>query len=227
MTKTKIKKALAILALWALVSTNFWVAIAAQIGTGTVTWTTSFDSAINWDWTYTTWSASGSISWIVVTATVEPVLNMTISTWAINLWVLWTSDFSTWSVNLEIWTNAINWVVVTARSNSGWLANTSDNSIIINDDTQAGFQDWVAENYKFSSSTWATADSTISWFNATATLDTEVNENTTEHTVYTSNKPEQNDQVNDVVFTVSAKANAQTPAWSYQDTITFTVTWNF
>ena len=54
-----------------------------------------------------------------------------------------------------------------------------------------------------------------------------LNDNSSEHTVYTSNKPEQLSGVDDILFSVSAKANAQTAAGNYQDTITFTVTGNF
>lgn len=225
--KTKTKRVLAYIALWALLSLNIWTSLAAtQIGTGSVTWDAWFDSAIIWDDSFP-WTASWSVSWIVVTATVDPTLNMTISTGAIDLWTLNTATYSTWTLDIEIWTNAVNWVTVTARSSSWWLANVTDNSIIINDDTQVGFQDWIAESYRFASAMNAATDSSFAGITQTANLSSEINENTTEHTVYTSDKPEQDDGVNDVTFSVSAKSNAQTPAWSYQDTITFTVTGNF
>jgi len=197
---------------------------ATQIGTGTVTGDSSFDSPINWDGTYgNTANASGSVSNILVTATVEPTLNMEISTWTIDLWTLEAWVESTGSLFIEIGTNAANGASITARSQSGWLTNTSDNSIQINDLTDDG----VAESYKFYSQTWATADSTVSGFSQDASLDTEVDDNTTEHTVYTSNKPQKKDQVNDVEFIVGATIDDQTPAGDYEDHITFTVTGNF
>jgi hypothetical protein len=53
--------------------------------------------------------------------------------------------------------------------------------------------DGVAESYKFASAIDAATDSTVSGFTQSATLDTEVDDNTTEHTVYTSNKPQAKD----------------------------------
>ncbi len=226
MIKTKIKKAMAVTGISAItIATLGASAFAAQqIGTGSVTWTTSFDSPINWDWTYgNTANASGSVANILVTASVDPTLNMEISTGTLNLGTLVAWTESTGSVNIEIGTNAANWASITARSQSGWLTNTSDNSIQINDLTADG----VAESYKFYSQTWATADSTVTWFSQTANANTEVDDNTTEHVIYTSNKPQAKDWVNDVVFTVWATANAQTPAGNYEDHITFTVTGNF
>ncbi len=226
MIKTKIKKAMAFAGISAItIATLGTSAFAAtQIGTGTVTGDSSFDSPINWDGTYgNTGNASGSVSNILVTATVEPTLNMEISTWTIDLGTLIAGTESTGSVNIEIGTNAANGASITARSQSGWLTNTADNTIQINDLTT----DWVAESYKFYSATWATADSTVSGFSQTANANTEVDSNTTENTIYTSNKPQDKNGVNDVVFTVWATANAQTPAWNYEDHITFTVTGNF
>lgn len=223
--KTKIKKALAWVAISALIVAPFssTFAAASQIGTGSVSWTWAFNSAIMWDWNFP-WSASWTVSWIVVTATVTPVLNMALSTDLINLWALNSSTYSSWSLNIEIWTNAVGWVVVTAKSNSGWLTNTTDNAIQINNLST----DWVAENYKFASSTWAASDSSYSSFNVTNLLSaTEINTVGQTQTIYTTNKPEQTNGINDINFEVSAKSNAETPSWSYQDTINFTVSWTF
>ena len=224
MIKTKIKKAIALAGIAAITTASLGTAFAAQIGTGSVTGDASFDSPINWDGTYgNAGNASGSVSNILVTATVEPTLNMEISSGSINLWTLVAGTESTGSVNIEIGTNAADGVSITARSQSGWLTNTSDNSIQINDLTADG----VAESYKFKSAIWAATDSTVSGFTQDASLDTEVDNNTTEHTIYTSNKAQAKNGVNDLVFTVAATADAQTPAWDYEDHITFTVTGNF
>jgi len=224
MIKTKIKKAIAIAGIAAITTASLGTAFAAQIGTGSVTWDNSFDSPINWDGTYgNNNNASGSVSDIIVTATVEPSLNMEISTGAIDLGNLVPGTESKGELFIEIGTNAANGASITARSQSGGLTNTTDNSIQINDLTDDG----IAESYKFYSETAAAADSTVSGFTQDASLDTEVDDNTTEHTVYTSNKPQSKDQVNDIKFTVGATVNDQTAAGNYQDKITFTVTGNF
>ena len=225
MIKTKIKKALAILALGALATTNFSGTFAAQIGTGSVVGDATFDSAIIWDDTFPG-TATGTVSGIVVTADIAPTLNMTISTGAIALGTLSSAAYSTWSLDIEIGTNALNGVSITARSGSGGLANTSDNTVVINDDLGA-ITDGTADSYLFTSALNAASDSTTVGYTQSATLSSEVNDNTTEHTVYTTNKPEQDNGVNDVTFSVSAQPNAQTAAWNYQDTITFTVVGNF
>lgn len=218
--KTKIKKAL----IWASVSALIALpafAAPSQIGTWSVTWSWAFNSAIMWDWEFP-WTASGTVSWIVVTATVTPTLNMSISSWSIDLWALNSSTYSTWSIGMEIWTNAVGWVVVTAKSNSWWLTNTANWSIQINNLVA----DWIGESYKFTSTlSWA-LDSTVVWYTRASSLSTEIAD-TTAQTIYTTNKPEQATWVDDVKFDVSAKIDPQTPAWSYRDTINFTVSWTF
>lgn len=227
MIKTKIKKLIAIAIIVSMVTWFLGISAsyaATQIGTGSVTGTWSFNSSINWNDTFgNTANASGSVSNIVVTATVVPSLNMEISTGAINLWNLQAGVEVTGDLKLEIWTNAANGVTITARSSSGGLTNTSDNSVQLNSLTTDG----VSESYKFVSVIDATTDSTVSGFTQSATLNTEVNNNTTEHTVYTSNKPQATNGVNDIKFSVKATADAQTPAGLYEDRITFTVTGNF
>jgi len=223
MIKTKIKKVLAVIALWAIATTNVASVFAANIGTGSVSGTTAFDSAVIWDNNFPG-TATGTVSGIVVTATIAPTLNMAISTWAISLWSLTSAAYSTGSLNIEIGTNAVNWVNVTAKSSSGWLTNTSDNAIQINSLATDG----AADSYIFTSSTWATSDSTAVGYTQTANLSTEITTNTIEHTIYTTNKPEQTSgTIDDITFSVSAKPNAQTAAWNYQDTVTFTVVGNF
>jgi len=230
MIKTKIKKATAIAAITALTASILGLAgfatsyAATQIGTGTVTNDSSFNTSIDWDDTFgNTGNATGSITNIIVQATVVPSLNMEISTGSIDLGNLQAGIESTGSLDLEIGTNAANGVTITARSQYGGLTNTTDTSIQLNDLTTDG----VAESYVFASAINATTDSTVTGFTQSATLDTEVNNNTTEHTVYTSNKPQATNGVDDITFTVKATSNAQTPAGAYEDKITFTVTGNF
>jgi len=224
MIQTKIKKILAFIAVIGFASTNVGNVFAAtQIGTGSVDGTTTFDSAINWNGTYTANSASGSVSNIKIKAKVQPNLNMTISTGAIDLGVLEAGVASTGSLFLEIGTNAKSGVTITARSQSGGLTNVDDNAIQINDLTTDG----VAENYTWASTKNTTDDSSSSAFSASGMSAAEVDDNVTEHTVYTTNKPEATNGINDVEFVVSATTTAETPAGDYEDYVTFTVTGNF
>lgn len=229
MIKTKIKKAIALAGITAIAATSALggalnTYAATQIGTGSVTGTSAFDTAIMWDGTYTANSASGSVSNVIVTATVLPVLNMVISTGAIDLGTLTAWTTSTGSLGIEVGTNAANGVTITARSGSGGLTNTSDNTIQINDLTT----DWVADSYTFAA-TAGTHDSTVSGYTQSSDYAAvEVDSNATENTIYSTNKPEQDDATNaDVTFEVAATPNIQTSAWDYQDNITFTVTGNF
>ncbi len=218
--KTNIKKILAILSVAALTINSTYA--ATQIGTWSVSGTSSFDSAVMWN-DAIPWVATGSVSWIIVTARVLPTLNMVISTGAINLGTLNASAYSTWSLDIEVGTNAANWVNVTAKSGTGWLRSASNWSII-----NSTVTDWLAESYKFSSALNAAADSSIIWYSQTANLNTEVDNNTTAHTLYATTKPESSSWVNDLTFFVSAKIDQQTPAGTdYQDTVTLTVVWNF
>jgi len=222
MINTKIKKAAAIAAITALTMTSAFA--ATQIGTGSVTGDATFDSVINWDATFgNTANASGSVANVLIQATVAPTLNMEISTGAINLGLLAAGVESTGSLDLEIGTNAVAGASITARSQSGGLTNTTDNAVQINNLTTDG----VAESYIFASALNAASDSTVTGFTQSAALNSEVADNSTEHTVYTSDKPQATNGINDVTFTVKATADAQTPAGAYEDHVTFTVTGNF
>lgn len=226
MTQTKTKKAIAIasvsaLALTSLAGFSAMNVFAQQIGTGSITGGNS--AAINWDTTFTTGAASGSVSSVTVKARILPTLNMNISAQEIDLGDLVASQTSSGSVDIEIGTNAAAGVTVSARSGSGGLTNTSDNTIQINSSSVDG----AADAYSFQA-TALSADSTMDSFNNTlagvALIDVSDN---SEKTIYTSNKPEIIDGVDDVTFVVSANPNAQTAAGEYEDNITFTVTGNF
>jgi len=147
---------------------------------------------------------------------------MSISADTIALGLLTPGVEASGTVNLEVGTNAVSGVQITARSGSGGLTNTSDNSIQLNSLTTDG----NAESYKFSST--HTVDSTVTGFTSTGDLTAlEVNDNTTEHQIYLTNKPEITDGADDITFTVATTANAQSTAGDYQDEITFTVVGNF
>ncbi len=196
---------------------------ASQIGTGIVVWSGALTAPINWNDTFIGSSASGTINGILVTARVLPTLNMTISgSGTIALGNLSSATASTGSVNIEIGTNALNGASVTARSTNAGLTNISSGAIVINSLSVDGF----ADSYRFTSSAGVT-DSTAPGFSQTATLNTEVTDNTTNHAVYSSTKPQPLTGVDDITFSVAAQPNAQTPAGDYRDIIVMTVTGNF
>ncbi len=199
------------------------LASASQIGTGIVVWSGALTSPINWNDTFVWSSASGTINGIVVTARILPTLNMTISgSGTIALGNLSSAASSTGSVNIEIGTNAINGASVTARSTNAGLTNISSGALVINSLTADGF----ADSYGFTSSA-GTTDSTAPWFSQSAALNAQVTDNTTNHAVYSSTKPQPLTGVDDITFSVFAQPNAQTPAGDYRDIIVITVTGNF
>lgn len=217
------KKILAGATVVAVVTMNMAVVNAAVIGTGSVSGTGAFDSSINWDGAFPG-TASGSVTGIIVTASVAPTLTMEISTGSLSLGVL-SATTATASLSIEVGTNANNGVVVTAQSANGGLTSTTASGIINND---AGtITDGVAESYKFLSATGAASDSTVAGFAITGLQNTEVN-TTAAHVIYTTNKPENFTGVNDITFDVTSSIALTTPAASdYTDTLTFTVTGNF
>lgn len=224
MLQTKIKKALAIVALASIAMTGMSNTNATQIGTGSVTGSGAFDTPIDWNDLFgINSSASGSVANIKIKGRVLPSLNMEISAEEIDLGDLVPGVASNGSLDIEIGTNAVSGVSITARSQSGGLTNVSDPATQINDLTTDG----VAESYTWASTPNAVDDSSNPAFAATGLTALEVNDDTTEHTVYSSNKPESTNAVDDVEFTVSATSTAETPAGLYEDYVTFTVTGNF
>lgn len=223
MLKTKIKKAIAIASIAGIAATNLASVYAANIGTAGVSGTGAFDSNVVWNDLFPG-TATGTVSGIMVKAQVLPTLNMTLSASEIDLGTLIWGTPSTGNINIEVGTNAANWVTITARSGSGWLTNVDNNAIQINNLATDG----IAESYTFASTANA-IDSTIAGFTTTGDLtSTQINNNSTEHVIYSTNKPERfNTAVQDLTFTVAATSDAQTQAGSYEDTITFTVTGNF
>ncbi len=204
------------------VTANTSLSFASQIGTGVVLGSGALNSQINWNDTFVGASASGSINGLLVTARVLPTLNMTISgSGTIALGNLSSVSASTGSVSIEVGTNAINGASITAKSTNGGLANISSGSIMINNLSVDGF----ADSYKFLSTANAT-DSTAPGFTQSGTVNTEVS-NTSNITLYTSNKPQPLTNVDDITFSVSAQPNAQTPAGDYKDIVVVTVTGNF
>ncbi len=220
MIKTKIKKALAVAWITAIAMTNFANVFAAtNIGTAGVDNDATFDSNIVWD-DNLPGTATGSVTWVKVNAKILPTLNMTLSNSVIELGNITPGTPSSGSIDIEVGTNAANGVTITARSSNGGMVNTNSGSIMIND------VNW--DSYTFASSANA-IDSTVTGFTSTGDLTaTEVNNSTTEHIIYETNKPELDDNTNaDVTFSVEADVDTETPAGDYEDQITFTVTGNF
>ena len=194
---------------------------AIDIGTGSVTGSGGYTTNVSWNETYGVNTASGTISGLVIKAKVQPSLNMEISgSGTIDLGTLTPTGYSTGTVNIEIGTNATDGASVTASSVNGGLKNGTN---FINDQT-AG--DGVADSYVFSSASGATEDSAYS-ISETFGAATEINSSAA-YTVYTSNKPQANiGTVNDIIFSVAAKPDAQTAAGDYTDLLNVTVTGNF
>jgi hypothetical protein len=222
MMQTKTQKVVAALTLGVLAIANFSaVSAATQIGTGSVTGSGAFDTAIMWNDSFPG-TASGSVANVKIKARVLPALNMEISAEEIDLGTLTPGVAGAGSLFIEVGTNAKSGVSITARSQNGGLNNTADAATQINDLTADG----IAESYTWAS-TPGTSDSSSAAFAATGLTALEVNDNTTEHAVYTTNKGEATNAVDDVEFAVTATSTAETPAGDYEDFVTFTVTGNF
>ncbi len=222
--QTQTQKIFAAIAIFAVATTSLsGVSAATQIGTGSVTGTSAFDAAIMWDDNFPG-TASGAVTDILIKARVLPSLNMEISAEEIDLGTLVPGVPSSGSLFLEIGTNAISGVSITARSQDAGLTSLADANVQINDLTADG----VAESYTWASTPNTADDSSSPAFAATGLATAvEINDDTTEHTVYSTNKPEATDLVDDVEFTVTATTTAETPGGDYEDYATFTVTGNF
>lgn len=199
---------------------------ATNIGTGSVAGSGGLTSNVVWDDTFPG-TATGVVNGLVVKAKVKPSLNMVITgSGVIDLGYIDPANYSTGSVDIEVGTNAANGASVTAKSTNGGLRNASDATQFINSVTTAN--DPVADSYRFSSAIVGAADSAFGTFAQGAMAAIEVNNSTTAHTIYTSNKPQSlSVGTDDFSFTVAAKPDAQTPAGEYNDVVILTVTGNF
>ncbi|MDA9129342.1 hypothetical protein N9J72_02600 [Candidatus Gracilibacteria bacterium] len=224
MIQTQTKKVLAAIALVAVATTSFsGVSAATTVGTATVTGSGAFDTDIIWDDNFPG-IATASIEDIKIKARVLPSLNMEISAEEIDLGVLTPGVASNGSVFLEVGTNSVSGVSITARSQNAGLTNLATPSVQINALTTDG----VAESYTWASTPNVVNDASNLLFAATGLATAvEVINDTTEHVVYTTNKAEATNLVDDVEFVVTATTTAETPAGDYEDFATFTVIGNF
>ncbi len=198
---------------------------ATNIGTGSVVGSGALTSSVVWDDNFPG-SATGVVNGLVIKARVVPVLDMVISgSGEINLGTLSSAGYNSGSVNIEVGTNAVNGSAVTVRSTNGGLQNTSNASVYLNNLTA----DEVADSYRFTGLVNGTDDSSYAAFaqSSSITAGVEVADNTTEHILYSSNKPQKLDQVDDVTLTVSAKPDIETPAGNYRDVVVVTVSGQF
>lgn len=196
---------------------------ATIIGSGTVAGSGALTTDVTWNDSFPG-TATGTINGLVIKGRVLPVLNMAISgSGEINFGNLTSAAYSSGSVNIEVGTNATNGASVTAKSSNGGMKNASNPTYMLNNLTT----DEVADSYRFTSALDAAEDSSYGGFTQGASLTTEVADNTTSHVLYTSNKPQKLDNVDDFTFTVSAKPDIETPAGDYSDVVVVTVTGNF
>ena len=199
------------------------VSAATNIGTGSVVGSGALTQSVVWNDTFPG-TATGTINGLVIKAKIQPTLSMTIGgTGTIDLGTLSSAGYSSGAVNIEIGTNAANGAVVTAKSTNGGLKNVSDPTQFINSLAADG----AVDSYKFTSAIGGASDSSISGFVQAATLNTEVNNTTTSHVLYTSNKPQALTGLDDFTFTISAQPNAQSPAGNYTDVIQVSVVGTF
>lgn len=182
---------------------------ASNIGTGSVVGSGGLTSNVVWDDAFPG-TATGVVNGLVVTARVKPTLNMVITgSGVIDLGDLDPAGYSSGSVDIEVGTNAINGASVTARSTNGGLQNASDANTYINDATTVN--DPVADSYRYSSAILGAVDSAFGSFTQAGMAAVEVNNNSTAHPIYTSNKPQSlSVGTDDFTFTVAAQPDAQT-----------------
>lgn len=167
-------------------------------------------------------SASGSTG-VTVNATVAPILTFDVSATTLNLGALTSAGYSAQTLNLEVATNANGGATVTAASANGGLKGTaaSGNHVINDQDATLADQSYQIGSVK----TANTADLRTGSTRSDLALE-EIN-STAAKTVYDVTGPERADATADAVVTIQAQADDATPADTYQDVVTLTVTATF
>ncbi|MBX9809766.1 hypothetical protein K2X92_05240 [Candidatus Gracilibacteria bacterium] len=213
------------LIVWVIIATALTIGGASaltNIGSGTVVGSGGLTQNVVWNDVFPG-TATGTINGLVIKARIQPTLSMTISgSGEIDLGTLSSATHSTGTVNIEIGTNASAGASVTAKSTNGGLRNGTGSDYI-----NSLAVDGVPDSYRFSSALGAPTDSLFGGFVQTASLSTEVNNSTTSYVLYTSNRPQSLNGVNDLVFSVSAKPDAQSPAGNYTDVVQVSVIGSF
>lgn len=161
---------------------------------------------------------------LTVTGIVLPVLQFALEATSKDFWVL-TTSYTGVTTGVEVGTNAVNWVTVTAKSVSGGLASTTASHTIGLTGNDALYSN---ESYQFQSVV-GTTDS-VSGATIAGIAYTTVNTAGQSVTVYTADKPQNFDTAGDydTDFGAQIRIAASTPAATdYSDTIIFTATGNF
>ena len=157
-------------------------------------------------------SVSGSLS-VWVSASVLPLLTMELSKSTLDFGNLTPWADNVQSLDVTTATNAKDWVVVSV--DSIWLAtwNSSTDKFI-----------WNLARGSASATTWTDTYtiSSTTWNGGTALIESNV---ASTQTVLTTNNVAKSNTTTNV--NLKAVIDAQTEAWNYNDTLTFTVTWNF
>ncbi len=219
--KNKNKKILAALAVWAISLANMSNIFAASIWNITVE---DIDpdanptiTQIDWNETYPIWDLEWKVENVLVKAKVKPTLDMSISSDVLDFGVLTPGAPVERDLEIEVGTNASNGVVITVQSQKWAMENTDP----ANDATIA---------YKYSSTNqnvWGALDSNVPGFAVSNTL-AETDVDTAVHTIYETNKAENNDDsVKDLKFGVKVEPTSETPSGEYEDLLTFTITGRF
>ena len=190
--------------------------VTATFTTSNTAWATSFGAGTATIWVV----ASGTQNNVQVTATVEPILSMTVSNNILAFGSLnsatvtqaMAGDWVTPHITLWVATNATAGTIVTmASANAGKLVDWTNNIIAQISDPVAGTA-WVA--YRTNWKTWASTIADLTYLNLSAPV-TILN---------TNNLPTASTTVN---IEGRATVSPVTPAGNYTDNLTFTVTGTF
>lgn len=204
----KIHKIIAWTAAFSLVAMN--LAFAATTFTNSVTWGTGNVDVV-WDGTYnsgTIVNATGSTN-VVITANVAPTLTMTSSTGSIDFGTLALGS-NTGSMTLTTATNAEGWINISMASN--WLESSSRYI-------------WSYTANGRAATTWAFSYQVVSVSNQVGAIDKPLSPITNVQDILTTSNVADSNQT--LSINLVATINAQTEAWNYGDTLTYTVTGNF
>lgn len=167
-------------------------------------------------------SASGSTG-VTVNATVAPILTMDVSATTLNLGALDSNGYKSQTLDLEVATNANGGAIVTAASANGGLLGTvaSGNHLINTVEASLPDQSYRIGSVKDAGTTDLRAGAAVT------DLALEEITSTAAKEIYKVTGPERADATADAVVTIQAQADDATPADTYQDVVTLTVTATF
>lgn len=165
-------------------------------------------------------SGSGSTG-VTVSATVAPILTMDVSSTSLNLGALTSAGYSSQTLDLEIGTNAIGGATVTAASANGALVGSgTSHQLNTVDGTLPG------QSYQIGSVADVGVADLRTGSARTDLVLTEIIDGSAKN-VYVVDGPERADATADAVVTIQAQSDDATPADSYSDVVTLTVSATF